>query len=102
MGNRYLPAETIQATGVNIATSGTSASATIPNALSGELPRYIRIAATAAAYVRLGKTTATAVTTDALVQPGDSLILSTNGCDRVAAIQVAAAGVVQVSPLENM
>lgn len=91
-----------QTTGVAITTSGTSASATIPNMSSGELPRYIRVAATAPACVRLGKTTATAVTTDLQVQPGDAVILSVNGNDKIAAIQVAAAGVVQVSPLENM
>lgn len=93
---------TVQATGVNIATSGVSASATIPNASDGNLPRYVRIAASAAAYVRLAKTTATAVNTDLMVQPGDAVILSTNGCDKVAGLQVAAAGVVQVSPLENL
>lgn len=92
----------IAVTGVSITTSGTSASATIPNDSSGSIPRYVRIAATAAAYVRFGKTTATAVTTDMLVQPGDSQIVAVpGGCDKVAAIQDAAAGKVQVSPCEN-
>lgn len=91
-----------QTTGVSITTSGTSASATIPNMSSGELPRFIRVAATQPACVRLGKTTATAVTTDLQVQPGDAVILTVNGNDRIAAIQVSSAGVVQVSPLENM
>lgn len=90
------------ATGVAISTSGTSASATIPLMSSGESPRYIRVAASQPACVRLGKTTATAVTTDLQVQPGDAVILCVNGCDKIAAIQVSAAGVVQVSPLENM
>lgn len=102
MGNRYMPAETITVTGTTITTGAASASASIPNASSGQKPLYIRVVATAAAYVRLGKTTATAVAGDALVQPGDGLVLSTNGLDTIAAIQVAAAGVVQVSPLENM
>jgi hypothetical protein len=94
---------TVAATGVNIATSGTSASATIPNALSGQIPRYVRVSASAAAYIRIGKTTATAVTTDMMVQPGDAVVIHIpNGIDKIATIQVAAAGVVQVSPLENM
>lgn len=94
---------TVVATGVSITTSGTSASATIPNASDGNIPRYIRVAATAAACVRLGKTSATAVTTDLQVQPGDSVIMNVpNGMDKIAAIQVSAAGVVQVSPLENI
>ena len=93
---------TIIATGVSITTSGTSASATIPNDSSGNKPSYIRIAATAAACVRLGSGSATAVTTDMQVQPGDSIIVNVpKGYDKVAAIQVASAGVVQVSPLEN-
>jgi len=92
----------IVATGVNIATSGTSASATIPLNSAGETPRYVRVVATAAAFVRIGKTTATAVTTDMLVQNADSVILQIpSGYDKIAAIQVSGAGVVQVSPLEN-
>jgi len=91
------------ATGVNIATSGTSASATIPLNSAGETPRYIRVVATAAAFVRLGKASATAVTTDLLVQNADSVILAVpNGYTKIAAIQVSGAGVVQVSPLENV
>ncbi|MDE2098900.1 MAG: hypothetical protein KGL39_16725 [Patescibacteria group bacterium] len=103
MSNTFISsAVTITTTGVTIATSGTSASATIPNDSSGNLPSYIRVVATAAACVRLGKTTAIAVTTDAQVQPGDALILQVpKGIDKIAAIQVSAAGVVQVSPLEN-
>jgi hypothetical protein len=93
---------TVTTTGVAIATTGTSASATIPNDSSGKIPNFIRIAATAPACVRLGATSATAVTTDLQVQPGDAAVLQVpKGFDKIAAIQVSAAGVVQVSPLEN-
>lgn len=92
---------TVVSTGVNITTSGTSASATIPNDASGNVAKYIRVSASVAAYVRLGKTTATAVTTDMMVIPADSVIMATAGNDKIAAIQVSGAGVVQVSPLEN-
>lgn len=94
---------TVTATGANIATSGVSAGTTIPVSSSGERPRYIRVAATAAAYVRIGVGAQTAVTTDLLVQPGDAVVLGVpSGVTHIAALQVAAAGVVQVSPLENM
>lgn len=94
---------TVIQTGVSMATSGTSASATIPTDSAGNYPRYIRIAATAAAYVRIDKTSATAVATDMLVQPGDAVILQLpGGYTKVAAIQVTAAGVVQVSAMENV
>lgn len=93
---------TVAATGISLATTATSASAALPNMSSGELPRYIRIAATAPACIRLGKTTAIAAATDLQVQPGDAVTVSTNGHDRIAVIQVTGPGVVQVSPLENM
>jgi hypothetical protein len=35
------------------------------------------------------------------VQPGDSLILAVAGATKIAAIQVTAAGIVQISPLED-
>lgn len=102
MSNTFEGAMSVTVTGVSIATSGTSASATIPLCQSGEVPKYIRISATAAACVRLGNGTVTAVTTDLLVQPGDAVILTVHQLTKIAAIQVAAAGVVQISPLENM
>lgn len=104
MSNQFtLSAISVLKTGVAITTSGTSASATIPNMLSGEKPRYIRVAASAAACVRIGGGAQTAVTTDLQVQPGDCVIMHVpSGVDTIAAIQVSAAGVVQVSPLENM
>lgn len=94
---------TVIASGATISTSGTSARVALPNMSSGEGPRYIRVSATAAAYVKLGKdNTVTAAAGDLLVQPADAVILSVNRNTYIAAIQVAGAGVVQVSPLENM
>lgn len=92
----------IFATGVNITTGAASAGATLPLTSSGTVPRFIRIAATVAACVRIGTGTQTAVATDMLVMPGDAVIVSTNGCTHIAAIQQSAAGVVQVSPVEDV
>ncbi|CAB4172550.1 hypothetical protein UFOVP1470_15 [uncultured Caudovirales phage] len=92
----------ILATGVNITTGAASAGATIPVKLDGTVPLFIRITASVAACVRVGYGAQTAVATDAVVQPGQSLILSTGQCTHVAAIQQAAAGVVQVSPCEDV
>jgi len=93
---------TVVKTGVATATSGTSAGGALPTAQSGEIPRYIRIAATAPACVRIGAGAQTAVTTDLQVQPGDAVTLAVpRGCTNYAAIQVAAAGVVQISALED-
>ena len=90
------------AAGKQQATSGTSARQTIPTNFSGALPRYIRVAATAAACIRLGDSTVVATAADTQIQPGDSLIMSVNECTNFAVIQVSAAGLVQVSPLENL
>lgn len=93
---------TVTATGVLITTSGTSAGSALPNASSGEVPRYVRIASTAAATVRMGAGAQTAITTDMLVQVGDAVVLAVpRGVTHIAAIQVTAAGVVQVSPIED-
>jgi aspartate/methionine/tyrosine aminotransferase len=94
---------TVVATGSVTTTGAASAGTTIPNASSGEKPRFIRVAATVACTFRIGAGTQTAVTTDLLIQPGDAVVLHVpSGVTHYAAIQVAAAGVVQVSPLENM
>lgn len=101
MSNTFENAITVTATGVVITTSGASASATLPLDSAGTVPKYVRVTATAAATVRLGTGTPTAVTTDLLVQPGDAVILATSKYTAIAALQVTAAGVVQVSPMEN-
>lgn len=94
---------TVTATGISITTGAASAGASIPLMSSGEVPRYVRVAATVAAHVRFGKTSATAVATDALIQPGDSQVFHIpSGYDYVAAIQNASSGKVIVTPMENM
>lgn len=101
MSNTFENAITVTVTGVVLTTTGTSANATIPLDSAGNVPKYIRISATAAANVRIGNGTPVALTTDLMVQPGDAVILATCGLTKVAAIQVAATGFVQVSAVEN-
>lgn len=93
--------KTVTVTGIQIITSGTSAGGTIPLDSSGQVPRIIRVAATAAACIRLGVGAQTAVVTDLQVQPGDAVCITTNGRTHIAAIQVSGPGAVQISPLEN-
>lgn len=89
-------------TGVNIATSGVSAGAALATNTSNGVARYVRVAATAAAYVRFGVGAQTAVNTDMLVQPGDAVLIDAAGATHAAALQVASAGVVQISPVEGL
>jgi hypothetical protein len=93
---------TVLKTGVNIATSGTSANAALPTAQSGEIPRYVRVTATAAAHVKLGVAGVAATAADLMVQPGDAAVLVVpRGITTIAAIQDTAAGTVNVVPLED-
>lgn len=93
---------TVLKTGVNIPTSGTSASSPLPTASSGETPRYVRISASVAAHVKLGTSAVTAVAADMMVQPGDAVVIVVpRGMTYVAAIQDTAAGTVNVVPLED-
>lgn len=93
---------TVSMTGIQLATSATSNGAALPVDSSGGVPRLIRIAATAPASVRIGFGAQTAVLTDLQVQPGDAVVISTNGATHIAVRQVSGAGIVQVSPLENL
>lgn len=94
---------TVLSAGASIATSGTSSRVAIPTALSGEIPRYIRVAGTNAGYVRLGTSTVVATASDTLVQPADAVVLHVpQGITHIAAIQDSAAGKINIVPLENL
>jgi hypothetical protein len=89
-------------TGATISFTGTSANVSIPLDSAGNVPRYVRLTATVPCYSKLGISGVTAVAGDVMVQPGDALILATNGTTYIAALQVSAAGVLQISPLDNL
>lgn len=89
-------------TGVSITTSGASAGTALATSSSGGVAQYVRIAASVAAYVRLGVGAQTAVNTDMMIAPGEAIVVATNGATHAAALQVAAAGVVQISPVEGL
>jgi len=93
---------TVVATGATITTSATSARVPIPVAADGQIPRFVRIAASQSACVRLGNSTASATAADLQVQPGDAVVLASLGNTHIAAIQVTTAGVVQISPVESI
>lgn len=88
-------------TGTTIAVTGVSAAVGVPTDSSGSIPKYIRVAATADCYVKIGPTGVTAAAGDMLIQPGAPIVLKTGFAPFIAAIQVSAAGTVQVSPLED-
>ena len=93
---------TVTRPGVQMASGAASVSSLLPTDSAGNVPRFVRVAATAPACVRLGKTNPTATGADTQVQPGDAVTMHVPmGYDSIAVIQVSAAGIVQISPLEN-
>lgn len=103
MSKTYEGAISVNAVGTTLTSAVGSSSATIPNDSAGNLPRYVRVSATAAAYVKLGVAAATATTNDILVQPADSFILHIpSGITKIACIRDTADGKVNVVPLDNV
>lgn len=99
-----MPAEdsiSVVKTGATISTGATSVAVAIPTDSAGTAPKYVRVAATSAAYVKVGFSGLAAAAGDVLVQPADAVILKTAGMTHIAAVQVSSAGVVQISPLED-
>lgn len=88
-------------TGAIIAFGAASANVAVPPDSSGGLPKYVRLAANAACYVKIGPSGLTAAAGDLLVQPADAVVLKVSNQPYIAAIQVSAAGTVQISPLED-
>lgn len=102
MSNTYMGGTvSVGKTGITVTTAATSAQTAIPTDSAGNLPRYIRIAATAESYVKLGPTGVAATTNDLLVQPADSVIVSVGNAGFFAVIQGTASGKVNVVPLDN-
>lgn len=91
----------VMKTGVTLATSAASASVAVPTDSSGVVPTKIRIAATQDCYVKLGQSGVTAVAGDMLLQAGDSVVLATSKSPYIAALQVSAAGILQISPIDG-
>jgi hypothetical protein len=92
----------IYASGTNITTGAASASVTIPNSsASGIKPKYVRLCASVACYAKVGPSGVTAAAGDILINPETPVILCVSGVTHVAAIQLAAAGVLNIVPIEN-
>lgn len=98
----YDDALQIFTTGVNATTSGTSASAALPNTQAGTAARIVRVAATQAAYINFGTSSGvTATANNILVQPADAVVLTLpRGSTHFAVIQEAASGKVNVQAIE--
>ncbi len=90
----------LSAAGATITTGAASASIAIPNDSTGTRAKRVVVAATVAAYCRPGASTITAAAGDLLLVPGDHHVLDVGGHTHIAGIQVSAAGVIAVTPVE--
>lgn len=96
---------TIMAPGISVASgASTSAVTAIPKTLgNSNFPTKIIVRATQAASIRLGVAGVVATANDTMVQPGDAVRLRVPlGVTSFAVIQQTTAGVVQVSPVEDI
>jgi hypothetical protein len=94
---------TVTAAGITVTTGAASASVNIPVASDGNVPRYVRVAATTESYIKMASNTPTATTNDILVQPADAVILAVPaGVTKLAYIQGTSTGKVNIVPLENI
>lgn len=92
---------TIAKDGATVTTGVASAAIPIPTNSAGTKPLYVRVTATNESYVQLGSATVAATANSLLVQPADAVMLAVGGHSHIAAIQGAATGRVNVTPLED-
>ena len=87
--------------GSTISFGAASASVPLPS-VSGSPSFAVRLAATGACYVQLGTSGVAAIAGGVLVQPADAMVLAIpRGITHIAALQVSAGGILQISPVEN-
>lgn len=91
---------TVVTDGKTLTASATSLTSTIPLNACGQVPRYIRVVATAQAYVKIGTASVVANGDDFLVQPADAVTLHVP--TGVTHIAVYGSGLVNINPLEDL
>jgi hypothetical protein len=91
---------TVNATGTQVTTSGTSAATAIPNDASGTRAKVVRLQALATCYVRPGFSGTTATVNDILLSPNEALLLYVKQFTHIAAIQETAAAKFNITPVE--
>lgn len=87
--------------GATIATSATSARVALPTNSAGIAARIVRVSALNACYCKFGDVTVVATANNILVQPADAALLTVpKGATHIAGIQEAAAGKINIQPIE--
>ena len=90
----------VTGSGASITTSASSSSVAIPLTSSGTPARYALVTCTAAAYILPGNSSVSADATAIILQPNYKLKMNVAGFTHLAALQVSAAGKVNIIPIE--
>ena len=92
----------ITTTGFTASSVAASARSVLPVDGSGNNPNYIRVAAIAACFVKIGDVTVTATANDTLIQPADAIYLQVpKAATHIAYIRESIDGKVNVQALGN-
>ena len=90
-------------TGTGVATGGSSTATTIPNAADGNVAENVLVNVSVAAYVLPGLSGgAVTAATGMIVNPGNPIALNVTGYAAIAHLQVASAGRITITPIENI
>lgn len=85
--------------GATVASGAATARVAIPNDASGNRASFVYVAATVAAYIAPGDSNVEAAAGDILLPVEQPIVLDVHGQSHIAAIQVASAGVVSITPV---
>jgi hypothetical protein len=91
----------VNATGTQVTSSGSSQVVAIPNAADGNRARFARLQSTGNAYVRPGTSGTTCTVNDILLSPNEALLLNLQGFTHIAYLQETAAAKINISPIEG-
>jgi len=87
--------------GASLTTGAASARVALPVNSAGIAARVVRVAALNACYCKFGDATVVATANNILVQPADAVLLTVpKGATHIAGIQDAAAGKLNIQPVE--
>ena len=92
---------TVGATGSQVTTGASSASALIPNAADGNPARHVMLQADGYCYVRAGGAAVAATVNDLMLSPSTPTILNVQGCSKIAYLQKTVGALLNITPLET-
>jgi hypothetical protein len=91
----------VNATGQQVTSGGTSAVVALPVNAAGKSPKHVRLQCTGNVYVRPGGAGTTCTVNDILLSPNNDVFLDTANFTHLAYLQETAAAKINITPLET-